>query len=112
MDELNPDVLSEFKKGLFVIRRSNTFWSGISPDLCIEKSLMASLKGSSGLTRGRSLSQTSRLIWVLSRPGILSIDSKIKEMTNINFNSSEQNIRIKHIGSEQHRRKSSLLQLI
>ena len=35
MDELNPDVLSEFKKGLFVIRRSNTFWSGISPDLCI-----------------------------------------------------------------------------
>ena len=46
MDDLN--------QSFFVVRRSDTFWSGISPDLCIEQSLMASFKGSSGLTRGRS----------------------------------------------------------
>ena len=57
---------------------------------------MASLKGSSGLTHGRSLAEASRLVWVLSRPGVLSIDAKIKEMTKVNFNSSEQNIKIKH----------------
>jgi hypothetical protein len=33
MSEVNPKVLEEFKKGLFVVRRTNTFWSGVSPDL-------------------------------------------------------------------------------
>ena len=51
---------------------------------------MASLKGTSSLTHGRSLTESRRLVWVLSRPGILSIDSKIKEMTDVNFKSSEQ----------------------
>ena len=57
---------------------------------------MASLKGSTGLTYGSSLTQASWLVWVLSRPVILSIDAKIKEMSNVNFNSSEQNLKIKH----------------
>ena len=94
MPDLCPDILAEFKKGFFVVRRTDTFWSGTSPDLCIEQTLMASLKGSTGLTHSRSLTQASRLVWVLSWPGILSIDAKIKEMSNLN--SSEQNLKIKH----------------
>ena len=58
---------------------------------------MASLKGSSGLTHGRSLTEPSRLVWVLSSPGVLSIDSKIKEMTDVNLKSSEQNLKFKHV---------------
>ena len=58
---------------------------------------MASLKGSSGLTHGRSLTESSRLVWVLSRPGVLSIDSKIKEMTDVNLKSSEHNLKFKHV---------------
>ena len=56
---------------------------------------MASLKGSSGLTRDRFLSDFSRVVWVLSRTGVLTIDMKLKEMTDTNFQSSEQHIIIK-----------------
>ena len=56
---------------------------------------MASLKGSSGLTRDRFLSDFSRVVWVLSRTGVLTIDMKLKEMTDTSFQSSEQHIIIK-----------------
>ena len=82
-------------KGLFVVRRTDQFWSAVSPDLCIEQTLMASLKGASGLTRGRSLSEINRLVWVLSRPFVLTIDSKLREMAKVRFRSSEQHITIK-----------------
>ena len=95
MSALNPTV-EEFKKGQFVVRRTSTFWSGVSPDLCIEQTLMASLKGSTGLTRGKSLSDISRLVWTLSRPGVLTIDMKMKEMCNVSFKSSDQQITLKH----------------
>ena len=90
MSELNPTVLNEFRKGFFVVRRTNTYWSGVSPDLCIEQTSIASLKGSTGLTRGKRLSDVSRLVWILSRPGVLTIDMKIKEMSGVSFRSSEQ----------------------
>ena len=93
---LKPEVLEAFQKGLFVVRRTYTFWSAVSPDLCIEQSLMASLKGSSGLTRGRSLTKVSRLVWVLSHPGVLANDLKVREMTSVRFKSSEQHIDLKH----------------
>ena len=95
MSELNPTVLNEFRKGFFVVRRTNTYWSGVSPNLCIEQTLMASLKGSTGLKRGKSLSDVSRLVWILSRPGVLTIDMKIKEMFGVSFRSSEQHIELK-----------------
>ena len=95
MQELKPTVLQQFKDGFFVVRRTNQYWSAVSPDLCIEQTLMASLKGSSGLTRGRSLTEVSRLVWVLSRSGVLAIDSKLRSMTNVRFRSSDQHIEIK-----------------
>ena len=58
---------------------------------------MANLKGSSGLIHGRRLTESSRLVWLLSRPGVVSIDSKIKEMTDVNLKSSEQNLKFKHV---------------
>ena len=95
MQGLKSNILDEFLKGLFVVRRTDQFWSAASPDLCIEQTLMASLKGSSGLTRGRSLSEINRLVWVLSRPFVLTIDSKLREMAKVRFRSSEQHIAIK-----------------
>ena len=51
MSALNPAVHEEFKKGQFAVRRTSTFWSGVSPDhLCIEQTLMASLKDSTSLS--------------------------------------------------------------
>ena len=74
-------LLEVFRNGHFIVRQSDTFWLGVSPDLCIEQTLMAGLKGATGLTRGRSLTEQSRLIWVLSRPALISIYSKVKEIT-------------------------------
>ena len=71
MTELRPLLLNEFQRGLFVVRRTNTFWSVVSPDLCIEQTQMASLKGCSRLTRGRSVTDVSCLAWALSVSGVL-----------------------------------------
>ena len=95
MPALNPTVHEEFKKGQFVVCRTSTFWSGVPPDLCIEQTLMASLKGSTGLTKGKSLSDISQLVWTLSRPGVLTIEMKISEMCNVSFKSSDQHITLK-----------------
>ena len=107
MTLLNEDYINEFKKGLFVVRRNNTFWSGVSPDLCIEQTLMAGLKGATGLTRGRSLDEQNRLVWVLSRPAIVSIDAKMKEMTGVQFSTSEQHLLMKHIHASTISRNSN-----
>ena len=56
---------------------------------------MASLKCSTGLTRGKSLSVINRLVWTLSRPGALTIDMKMKEMYNVILKSSDQHINLK-----------------
>ena len=42
MSALNPTVHEEFTKGQLVGRRTSTFWSGVSPDVCIEQTLIAS----------------------------------------------------------------------
>ena len=95
MSALNPTVHEEFKKGQLVAGRTSTFWSGVSPDVCIEQTLMASLKGSTGLTRGKNLSDISRLAWTLSRPGVLTIDMKMKEMCSVSFKSPDQHITLR-----------------
>ena len=56
---------------------------------------MANLKGSSDLTRGRSLTDANRLILTLSRPAVLPINMKMKEMSGVRFWSSEKYIDIK-----------------
>ena len=112
MSALHPKVLEEFKKGLFVVRRTDTYWSGVSPDLCIEQTLMASLKGPSGLTRGRSLTDVSRLVWTLSRSGVLTIEMKMKEMSNVRFRSSEQHIDVKQARSSRVKRNRNYMDLM
>ena len=58
---------------------------------------MAGLKGATGLTRRRGLDEQSRLVWVLSRPAIISIDTIIKEMMWVDYKTSEQHISTKHV---------------
>ena len=59
--------------------------SGVSPDLCIEQTLMASIKGSCGLTRGGSLIDVKGLIRALSCSGVLSFDMKMKALPGVRF---------------------------
>ena len=34
---MSENILPEFEIGLFVVRRSNSFCAGVTPDLCIEQ---------------------------------------------------------------------------
>lgn len=90
MDSLDDYTLSIFKKGGFVVRRTNRPDGGISPDLAIEQVLMASLKGKTGLTRGWGFTELNYLIWIMSRPVICALDKKMKEMTGVEQRNSEQ----------------------
>ena len=104
---LDEEISFEFRKGYFVVRGTDKFWSGVSPDLCIEQTLMTGLKGATGLTRGRSLTEQNRLIWVLSRPAVVLIDTKIKEMTDVHFSTPEQHLSMKHVPSSTFSRNSN-----
>ena len=68
LKESNQKLYKDIADGMFVIRRSDRFWAGLSPDLVIEQVLMRSLKTSMGLTRGNGMSETQRLIWTMSMP--------------------------------------------
>ena len=61
LETTHPVIFNNFKdNGLHVIRRSDTYWSGLSSDLIIEQVLMRSMKTSGGLTRGRGMGEVQR----------------------------------------------------
>ena len=84
----NPAIHQMFQKGYFVVRRSDQHWTGISPDLCIEQSLMCSLKSSGGLTRGHGMEEVTRNIWVLSRPMCTSVIEHLRSLLSIYYQTS------------------------
>ncbi len=64
----HPNVYRSFMAGLHVVRMTDMYWTGLSTDRIIEQVLMRSLKTSGGLTRGTGMSETQRLVWLLSMP--------------------------------------------
>lgn len=93
MEELydkHPEIYSTFKKGYHVIRRTDRFWAGLSTDLVIEQVLMRGLKTTGGLTRGRGLTESQQLIWVMSTPACANIILAMQQLTGVNYLSSEQ----------------------
>ena len=52
LPQTHTRLFEQFMQGNHVIRRSNQFWAGLSPDLCIEQTLMQSGKSHDGLTHG------------------------------------------------------------
>ena len=81
MDNLDEYTLSVFKRGGFVVRRTDRPDGGISPDLAIEQVLMATFKGNTGLTRGKGFNELNYLTWIMSRPIVCALDNKMREMT-------------------------------
>ena len=89
----HPRVHDAFEKGFHVIRRSDRYWAGLSSDLIIEQVLMRSLKTSGGLTRGRGMSETQRLIWLLSMPATAEIMKLCKNLLKF-LSAAVSNIKI------------------
>ena len=97
MDQLqirHPNVYQYFQNGYHVIRRSDRYWAGLSSDLVIEQVLMRSLKSSGGLTHGRGLNETQRLVWILSSSVTSEVNLAMQELTSINYHASEQHVDI------------------
>jgi 5'-3' exonuclease len=90
LEDTHPNVYQQFTQGLHVVRRSDRFWAGLSPDLVIEQALMRSLKTSGGLTRGRGMTETQRLVWCLSRPVCAEVNMAMQQLTSITYQTSEQ----------------------
>ena len=79
----HPDVHAAFMKGLFPVRRTDGAWTGMFTDLFIESVLMAGLKSTGVLTTGRGFNQSTRLLFLLSRPKCAEISQSIFEITRL-----------------------------
>lgn len=93
MSKLEQDhntVFKYFEEGLHVMRRSDRLWAGLSTDLIIEQVLMRSMKTSGGLTRGRGMTESQRVTWLLSMPSCAEVNSAMQEVTGTSFTTSEQ----------------------
>ena len=106
MELLDNTTKEAFGRGEWVIRRTDKAFAGVSVDLAIEQTLMASLKGNEGLTHGRLFNEVSSLIWLLSRPVVASIDLRVREMTHVDVRSQSNNYLVKsqrtsRIGKDQ-----------
>ena len=91
LQEEHPHVYEHFVNGLHVVRRSSRYWAGLSTDLVIEQVLMWSMKTSGGLTRGRGMTEQQRLTWLLSMPACAEVNKAMQELTEVNYNTREQN---------------------
>ena len=84
LETKHPLVFNNFKdNGLHVIRRSDTYRSGLSSDLIIEQVLMRSMKTSGGLTRGRGMGEVQRAIWLPSSPACTAVNEAIQNLTGV-----------------------------
>ena len=77
----HPQAYRAFCGGLFPVRRSNGAWSGIFTDLFIEQVLMAGIKSTGGLTGSRGFDESTRLLFLLSRPICADVCHSIFEIS-------------------------------
>ncbi len=51
---------------------------------------MRSMKTSGGLTRGRGMTETQRLVWLMAHPVSSEVNNAMQELTNVTYSVSEQ----------------------
>ena len=88
LPETHPDAHRKFIEGYHVVRRSDRFSAGLSPDLIIEQVLMRSIKTHGGLTRGKGMTENQRLVWVLSMPVCASINETVQQFNGVSYETS------------------------
>ena len=69
--------------GFHVIRSSNRFWTGMSSDLAIETKMMKPVKGKSGLTHGRGISESVRTTWVKTVHKCATVHTAMLTLTDL-----------------------------
>ena len=95
MDSLDVETKQSFEEDSgFVEQRTKTPFSRISPDLCIEQTLMASIKGNMGITRGRGFTSTNRLIWTLLRPVVCKLDETLRGLCGVENKEGQSSVKL------------------
>ena len=61
-----------------------------TPESNIEQTLMASVKGNQGITRGRGWTE---LIWLSSRPTVCKLDQQLRKMAGIDLRSGQGSVK-------------------
>ena len=80
MNITHPELYESFMNGDHTARRTQKFWNGIWTDLCIEQTLMRSIKSRGGLTSDRGLSESSRNLWVLSLTSCANVHNALMDL--------------------------------
>ncbi len=80
LHETHPEVSRHFHQGTHVVRRSDRFWTGLSPNLVIEQVLMRSMNTSGSLTRGRGMTETHRLVWLMAHPVFAEVNNGMQQL--------------------------------
>jgi len=81
----HPEIHTKFEEGYHVVRRSDRYWAGMSSDLIIEQVQMRSIKTHGGMTRGKGMSETQWLTWVLSKPACANINEAMQKFSGASF---------------------------
>ena len=89
LHKTHSSVSRHFDQGFYVVRRSDRFWVGLSPDLVIEQVLMRSMKTSGSLTRGRGMTEPQRLVWLMAHPVCAEVNNAMLQLTGVQYNTSE-----------------------
>ena len=100
----HPWLHKMFLDGYHTVRKSKRHWSGLWTDLTIEQSLMGLLKGRSGLTRGRGMTESVRHIWIHSMDRCASVHGAMVALTGRNRKTSEQHAEFGKTRCNQDRR--------
>ena len=110
LENNHPWVYEKFAvHGFHTIRRTDHFWAGIWSDLAIEQVLMRSLKSRGGLTRGRGVTESVRLIWLKTMHCCAEIHNSMISLAKLLHVTSEQHV---ELGASRKRRDNNDLQKI
>ena len=58
--------------------------------MIIEQILMRSLKTTGGLTRGSGITDSQRLVWLLSTPACAQVNCAMQELTGVSYTTSDE----------------------
>ena len=87
----NPAIDEMFMKGYFVINESHRKFSGVSPDMKLEKTVQRAQKSSSGIIgQTRQISYVSE--WEVVYHEILAISNAFRRLTNSTLGASESEL--------------------
>jgi hypothetical protein len=89
LPQTHPWLHNKFANGYHAVRRSDRLWGALSTDLLIEQVMMKALKSRGGLTHGRGMTESVRLLWVRSMHKCASIHNAISLLTGAEHNSSD-----------------------